>query len=249
MSLVPFVQTNSLLGYFILTWAATIMLLVHNAKRIGKVKFWVLASTPLVYFLSFYLSIYQITNPAGPVTLTISASLMLPILLYAYAGNVGGALIGISFRSISRSISQDSHIRDYMVLTAYGFIIFFTAGGATVSQAGYPPFGLANVSFVGLAAYLISTGIYQSAVSVAEDVKLRQSIKSSTVRESSKFLTSLGTAHMEKQIEEKVLKVTRDNAALLLEQSGVQPTLTEGEMKRYLTEVIEELKTRNINYY
>jgi hypothetical protein len=97
------------------------------------------------------------------------------------SGVVTGTLIAISFWSMSRSVSQKSHVRDYMILTAYGFIIFFTAGSATVIQAGYPPFGLANVSSVGLAAYLILTGLYQSAISIAQDAKLHQSIKSSTL--------------------------------------------------------------------
>lgn len=63
---VPLVRTNSLLGYFTLTWAATIILLVHNVKRVRKVKFWVPVSAPLIYFLNFYLSIHQIINPYRP---------------------------------------------------------------------------------------------------------------------------------------------------------------------------------------
>ena len=60
-------------------------------------------------------------------------------------------------------------------------------------KAGYPPYGLANVSFVGLASFLILTGLYNSAVSVARDVKLRRSIKSSALLQSSKLLDSIGT--------------------------------------------------------
>jgi hypothetical protein len=100
-----------------------------------------------------------------------------------------------------------------MVLTACGFIIFFTAGSATVLQAGYPPFGLANVSFVGLAAYLILT-IYQSTISIAQDVKLRASIKRAAFQESSKFLCVLSSAQMEKQIEEAAIKISKANLSL-----------------------------------
>jgi hypothetical protein len=243
MSIVSLVQSNSLLGYFVLTWGATIVLLHHHIKRVGKVKFWALVIAPLIYFLSYYVSLYQITNPTSPVTTAISSSLMLPILFYAYATNLGGALIGIGFWSISRAISQHSHVRDYMILTAYGFIIYFTAGGATVLQAGYPPFGLANVSFVGLAAFLIYIGLYQSAISVAQDVKLRQSIKNSTIQQSSKLLDRMGTAQMEKQIEDSVMKMTKDNASILADQSGVEPSLTDDEMRSYLDDVVKEIAT------
>jgi hypothetical protein len=67
---------------------------------------------------------------------------------------------------------------------------------ATVLQAGYPPFGLANVSFVGLSSLLILSGLYYSAISVAHDARLRQSIKKSAIEES-KLLASIGAAQME----------------------------------------------------
>jgi hypothetical protein len=223
MSILPVIQTQSLISYFVLTWAATIILLIHNASRLGKLKFWLLIVAPSGYFIIYYLF------PASAISTSISS------------GVVTGVLIAVSFWSISRSISQESQVRDYMILTAYGFIIFFTAGSATVLQAGYPPFGLANVSFVGLAAYLILTGIYQSTISIAQDVKLRHLIKSAAFQESSKFLGALGSAEMEKQIEETVIKVLKDNASALAEQSGVEPSLTDSELKSYLNEVIAEI--------
>ena len=223
MSILPVVQTQSLISYFVLTWAATIILLIHNVKRLGKLKFWLLIAAPSGYFLSYYLS------PASTISTSISS------------GVVTGALIAVSFWSISRSVSKESHVRDYMILTAYGFILFFTAGGATVLQTGYPPFGLANVSFVGLAAYLILTGLYQSTISIAQDVKLRKSIKTAALQESSKFLDTLGTAQMEKQIEDTVMKISKDNASTLAEQSGVEPSMTDGEMRSYMDEVIAEI--------
>jgi hypothetical protein len=223
MSILPIVQTQTLVSYFVLTWAATIILLIHNVKRLGKLKFWLLIAAPSGYFLSYYLS---------------SSS---TIITSIYSGVVTGALIAVSFWSISRNVSQESHVRDYMILTAYGFILFFTAGGATVLQAGYPPFGLANVSFVGLAAYLILTGLYQSTISIAQDVKLRRSIKSATLQESSKFLDTLGTAQMEKQIQDTVMKISKENASTLAEQSGVEPSMTDDEMKSYMDEVIAEV--------
>jgi hypothetical protein len=128
-----------------------------------------------------------------------------------------------------------------MVITAYGFVLFVIAAEASVLQAGYPPYGLANVSFVGLASFLILTGLYNSAISVAQDVKLRQSIKSYTLQQSSKLLDSIGTAQMTKEIEDKVMKMTKGNASALAAQSGVEPSLTDNEIKSYLDKVLEEL--------
>jgi hypothetical protein len=94
---------------------------------------------------------------------------------------------------------------------------------------------------VGLASFLILTGLYNSAISVAQDVKLRQSIKASTLQQSSKLLDSIGTAQMTKEIEDKVMKMTQDNASMLTAQSGVETSLTDNEIKSYLDKVLEEL--------
>jgi antitoxin component HigA of HigAB toxin-antitoxin module len=87
---------------------------------------------------------------------------------------------------------------------------------------------------------LILIGLYHSAISVANDVTLRKSIKNSALRKS-RLLDSIGTAQMTQEIENKVTKMTADNANRLTEQSGIEPSLTDKEIKSYLDEVLEEL--------
>ena len=69
-------------------------------------------------------------------------------------------------------------------------------------------YGLASVSFTGLSCYLIYTGLYSSAVIVSQDTALRQSIRRS-VTEQSKLLDSIGTAHMEQELQSRVLTVAK----------------------------------------
>jgi hypothetical protein len=240
MSIVAMLQSNSVLGYVILTWAGTILLLRHNIRRVGKVKFWILVTLPLIYFGVYNLSLYQSLYPSSPVTTAISSNLMIPLFLLVFATILCGVLFGIGFWSVARFVSHATDVRDYMMITAYGLILFFTAAGAAVEQAGYPPFGLANVSFVGLSSFLILIGLYHSAISVANDVTLRKSIKNSALKESS-FLDSIGTAQMTQEIENKVTKMTADNANRLIEQSGIEPSLTDNDIKLYLDKVLEEL--------
>jgi hypothetical protein len=152
-----------------------------------------------------------------------------------------GVLFGIGFWSVGRSITSDSNVRDYMFIAAYGFILYFNCGQATVLQAGYPPFGLANVSFVGISSYLILSGLYNSAVSVANDVRLRQSIKNSTINES-KLLGSIVTAETELEIEKRVMTITKKNARIIAQETGVHPSLSDDEMKEYMANVIKEVK-------
>jgi nitrogen-specific signal transduction histidine kinase len=241
MSVVSLIQTASLISYFLLTWSGTIIVLRHHIQRVGRIKFWIIVMLPLVYFMSYYVTLYEALHPTSPVTTALSSDLILPILLYTYSASSCGVLFGFGFRSVSRSINQSSHVRDYMIITAYGFILYFIAGGATVLQAGYPPFGLANVSFVGLASFLILVGLYHSAISVAHDVKLRKTIKKSAMEES-KLLVSIGSAQMEQEIQRRVLKNTKQQQETLTRQTGVQSSLTEYEIKQYLTTVLREIK-------
>jgi hypothetical protein len=243
MSVVSAVQSNSLIGYFVLMWGGTIILLRQHIQRVGRVKFWVLVSLPLIYFISYYVSLNQILNPTSPVTQAISSNLLLPVLIYTFATTACGILFGIGFWSVARSVSHSSNVRDYMIITAYGFILFLNSAQATVLQAGYPPFGLANVSFVGLSSFLILTGLYNSAISVAQDARLRQSIKNTAVEES-KLLGSIGTAEMQREIENKVTVLTKNNADAIEQTGGIEPSLTEDEIKNYLNSVLAEVSKK-----
>ena len=42
---------------FILTWVATAVLLHHYSQNLGRIKYWIIVSLPLVYFLSQFLSL------------------------------------------------------------------------------------------------------------------------------------------------------------------------------------------------
>jgi hypothetical protein len=127
-----------------------------------------------------------------------------------------------------------------MIIAAYGFILFYTAAGATVLQAGYPPFGLANVSVVGLGMFMIMIGLYYSALSIAQDTKLRQVIKQSTLKET-RLLDSISTAQIQHEVEAKVITATKTNMAKIVEAKEVETSLTDEEVKNYIEQVLEEV--------
>ena len=88
---------------------------------------------------------------------------------------------------------------------------------------------------------MILVGIYCSAISVAEDSKLRQSIRSFALRES-RLLDSIGTAQMEQEIQKKVIEFTKRNQERMAEKTGIQPSLTDEDVRAYLEQVIKEVK-------
>jgi hypothetical protein len=239
MSIVATVQAVSLNAYFVLTWGGTIMLLYHNLKRIGKIRFWTLVITPLLFFMGFYITFYQTLNPPAPAQTL--ASIIIPLMIIIFSGIAAVILFGIAFFSIARSINEKTRVRDYMIITAYGIVLFFIAAGATITGAGYPPFGIVNVSLVGPISFLILIGLYRSAISIAEDAKLRQSIKGS------QLLESIGSAEMQREIEKKFMTVVRANADDLTRQSGIEPSLTDDEIHSIVEHTVNEVQERKTN--
>jgi hypothetical protein len=231
---------------FMMIWGATAILLQHYSKRFGQVKYWIILSIPLTYFLSQFVILFlrplDFLFRADPVSFSIFLT-----LAFTLSKPIGGILFGIGLWTVTKNINPSNIVRNYMIISAYGFVILFTSNQSIViSSAFYPPFGLASVSFMGLASYLILVGIYYSAISFAHDVTLRQSIKKSAIKES-KLLDSIGTAHMEQEIQERVIAFTKQNQERIAEESGIQSSLTEEDMRQYLQQVIEEVKKGKIN--
>lgn len=225
---------------YVLTWIGTVMLLRPYIHRIGKIKFYAIMGSAMVYYLIQYpLFVLGIVTPTGESDVEV----MNTILITSIAGVFSGIIFGAAFLSIARTLQKGSALREYMIIAAYGLLLFYVAGTATATQAAYPPFGLASVSFTGLSCYLIYTGLYSSAISVSQDLALRQSIRES-VKEQSKFLESMGTAQMEAELQTRVLSTAKKASDSMAEETGLESSMTEDDMKDYMEIVMNELKDK-----
>jgi len=242
MGIVTTTQTYSVISYFILFWIGTAIILRYNIQRIGKIKFYVLVSLPLIYFLSYYFTLYSTLNP--PTAEPAPSSLLFLILIFGYAVIAGGVLIALAFRSIAKAVHGSSVVRYYMMLTAYCFVLFFISASATLLQAPYPPYGIVNVSTVGLSSFLVFSGLYYSAISMSQDVTLRRSVKKSTAKEL-KVLDSIGKAEVDQEVEKKVLAATKHESEVLAKNSGIESSLSDIDIKQYMDEVAKELKKQS----
>jgi hypothetical protein len=234
-------QTISGVVSFVLIWGGTVLLLRHNIYRIGRIKFWTLSSTPLIVFSTIYLSLYQVIPSFGtddPIN-----AIVIPILFIIYTGIAAAILIGLAFSSIAKALSNETSIKDYLFIVSYGFILFFTTTLTSIAGGGYPPFGIVNVLLVGPLSFLILTGLYRSAVSVAEDVKLRRLIRDTTKKELD-LLYDIGSAETSKEIERKVMAITKKNRDVLAQQSGIEPSLTEKEIQDLVSVIQKERGNR-----
>jgi hypothetical protein len=225
---------------YVLTWIGTVMLLRPYIHRIGKIKFYAIMGSAMVYYLiSYPFFVLGYLTPTGETDVDI----MNNILIIGIGSVFSGIIFGAAFLSVARTLQKGSALRDYMIIAAYGLLLFYVAGSAQVSQAAYPPFGLASVAFTGLSCYLIYTGLYSSAISVSQDLALRQSIRQS-VKEQSKFLDSMGTAQMESELQTRVLKTAKKASDTMAEETGLESSMTEDEMKDYMEIVMNELKDK-----
>jgi hypothetical protein len=227
-------QTASIVA-FLLTWIGSVRLLYQNLKRIGGFKFWTMMIISLIYYpLSYPLFVLGYFNPLG------NENAMLNILVFSFGGIIAGILFGISFLSIARTLKTNSIVRNQLMLTAYGFLLFYLAGSAYASQAAYPPYGLISVSLIGFSCYLIYSGLYSAAQTISQDNALLRSIRKS-VTEQANFLGGIGTAQRNKELESRVLKIAKNLEEEIEEKSGVETTLTENEVVDYVQYVINEL--------
>jgi MFS family permease len=225
---------------FATLWLSTAMLLSHKAPMLGKLKFWLVIGSPLVLFLAQFASFFgQFLDPlieADPVTFSIWIT-----LIFTLSKPIGGLLFGAAFYTIAKKFSNDVAIRDYLIVSAIGFVLLFSSNQASVLLAGpYPPFGIATSSFVGIASFFVFLGIYSSAISISQDSALRQLVRKNAV-DQSRMLDMIGTAHLTEAIQGKVIKLVQANSEKLMEATGIESSESEENVKRFIGEVVSEL--------
>jgi hypothetical protein len=221
---------------FVLTWIATVFFLRDHSKRIGTVKYWIIVSIPLVYFISQYqtvfLDLFQEYRLSDPIGYNIWKTIILNI-----NKPVGGILFSIAFIQLSRAVKNEK-VRNYLILSAAGLVLIFTSNQAELLiSANFPPFGLISISYLPLASYLFFTGIFASAVSVSRDEKIRSQIRKSIEPELN-FLSRISSTELNRSImarAENILKKTSEVG----DEPQIESSLTREDITQYIREIID----------
>jgi len=227
---------------FIGLWAATIFSLRGYSGRIGRVKFWLAMSLPMLYFLSQSEFIF------GPFILShrfLDPITFFRIYTISFASTklVGGIMFAIPYYLVSRKIN-DPRVRNYLKLTSIGLILLFLSMQvSSLPLLPYPPFGIIAISFLGLSTYLILVGIYGSAISASEDSMLRKSIRKLVIKQS-ELLDTFATAQMEQEIQTKVVETTKRLSRYISQETGIESSLKEEDIKKYCKQVLAEIKRK-----
>jgi hypothetical protein len=219
----------------------TAILLFHYSKKIGQVKFWVIILLPLVYFISSSVENLKIYAP------TTDAQWFNWYLFSSLNSTAGGILFGVAFWTIGKTINQNSVVKDYLKFAAFGFVLLFISTQASPSGAPYPPYGIITMTFLPLSSHMIFLGLYSTAISISQDIQLRQSIKKVATQDSN-LLSSIGTAHMELEIQRKIDRfkdVVQEEEKELEQKTGIEANIKEEDLKSILEEVLQEVGKTN----
>ena len=219
----------------------TAILLFHYSKKIGQVKFWVIILLPLVYFISSSVENLKIYAP------TTDAQWFNWYLFSSLNSTAGGILFGVAFWTISKTFDQNSAVKEYLKFAAFGFVLLFISTQASPSGAPYPPYGIITMTFLPLSSHMIFLGLYSTAISISQDIQLRQSIKKVATQDSN-LLSSIGTAHMELEIQRKIDRfkdVVQEEEKELEQKTGIEANIKEEDLKSILEEVLQEVGKTN----
>jgi hypothetical protein len=227
---------------FIVAWVSTVLLMAHYAKAIGKAKYWIMVGIPLAYFLASFqpliLDILLAARLANPILFGVIYT-----LFFSAARPIGAVLFGIAFWTLARNITNQT-VRQYMLICSYGMILLFASNQPLgLILKPFPAFGLATISFMPLASYLILMGIYSAAISVSQDSSLRKSIRKDTMKQSD-LINRIGFAESSRQIEHNVTQTAKKAQNVLEYESGVSSSFNIEDVKSYIDEVLREVEAK-----
>lgn len=193
--------------------------------------------------ISFVLYIVVNLDSYGIEIPNADQSLIFLYLIQNLGTVVGGAMIGYSFWKVGKRLGNTNPIRKYLIMTAFGLILIFIITQGTLIMTSFPPFGLSSLSFVIISIYLFNFGFYAMAVSLSQDVKLRQTIKLKTKRNIN-LLSSIGKAQMTSELQRAVSDVktiVEKEEKELEEKTGIENSLSEENIQDYMKQVLEEM--------
>src|SRR5215831_10914374 len=171
----------------------------------------------------------------NPITVSILMTAFLSL-----SEPIGGVTFAFVFWKISKTVGYEKNLKTYMVISGWGILLIFGADQAVVQTlTPYPPFGLATITVLTIAAILMLLGIYNSAVLVSANSDLRKSIYKYALE--SKLLGQIGRAEMENELQKTVTKITDEKKHLLTDTQ--QPAELDGmELKKYIEFVVREVR-------
>jgi hypothetical protein len=164
---------------FLLAWILTVFMLKQYSRRIGKYKFWILVSLPLIFYLLRYEGIIfsyfnvnelPISSTIGSIYSTIGAAFFNAFI----NSNIqtSGIFFGFSFLAILLKL-KDYQLRNDMIITIIGMIILFGSRDFyAIFLNSFPPSGIITLSFMPIGSFMLLIGLISFLKLAARDKQL-----------------------------------------------------------------------------
>jgi hypothetical protein len=237
---------------FVFTWAITTMLLrQYYNQRVGKMPatLLILLTIPLVLYMigrytelyTLFSSIVGLWDPQAPINLQYGFPNVDLFRIIFRVGVISGSIMyGVAFLVVARKI-EAGKIKDYFTFAAIGaMMISITLGPSGLQET----FGVAGRTLMLLASFMLCAGFYLSAVHMAQDARLRKVIKASA---GSKVFGDMADAQLGQETEKRVLDIIEKEREIIKEQTGIQPSLEQKDVKTYLDSVLLEIQSKKEN--
>ena len=229
---------------FVFSWiASSIMLKEYSNKVGGTIKYWVIVSIPLIFYISqFFVQInsqiiFELTSNITSFSITLT-------IIFIFSKLIGGLLFGIPFWIIAKTINN-SAIKTSMTIAGFGFVFLFLTNQANgIVVTPYPPFGIITSLFFGFSSFLLMIGFYCSAIYISENRDIRKLIKNDILKYD--LLSQMGSRFIEDKTISYINQIRKSTKnELFIDYPGL--FLNDEDIKQYIKNVINEISKKNNN--
>ena len=224
---------------FVLAWVATVALLRQYRNKIGRTRFWVIMTIPLIYFLfpfeTYFANFSEEMLSGSPVIFTV-----IYIILFSATKQVGGLLFSFVFLTAATKIKQPN-LQNSLKIAAIGIAVVFSSTEITsLLYAAYPPYGVLSIMLMPVGSYSLYIGLFASAKLVSQDKKLRQEFFQSAEKQLA-LLKTIGKVQMEKELEKSLKSILKRSSVL---DESKDDYRGEENVRELVQEVLEELRSK-----
>jgi hypothetical protein len=235
---------------FISVWFASAILLSTYSRRIGKFRYWIIISIPLIYFLfpfeGYLINVFQPLAISSPVFFGL-----VNVLVFSATKQIGALFFSLTFLAASTLVANQV-TQKYLLLSAIGIAVLY--GSIEIDAllyTTYPPFGLVTISFMPIGSYLVFTGISLSATLVARDKDLRREFYNTAMSQLN-LLKTIGITEMENQLIKNYKSIEKRTQSLELKDTTYDKgmigealhgldDIDEGDVRELVRDVLTEV--------
>lgn len=192
---------------FTFMWISTVILLSQYRYKLGRIKYFVLISLPLIYYVSPFtpyieeiLLSFIIESSAVPATFYL--------LILNLTKQIGALFFSIYFL-IAYKLIEAKKLRQSLLISGIGIIIVFSSLEIeTLQYIFYPPYGFITAAFMPLGSYLLFVGIFSSAQKISRNVEIRKELYESAKNQLS-FLKEISEAQQIQELFKRCRYITK----------------------------------------